>query len=235
MPEPAVLADPQVDLLQRADRYVAGGGLGLFVLPSEVNLVIAEGHGSHVTDVTGRDFIDYHLGSGPALLGHAHPAVVAAVEAQLPKGSTYYFLNEPVIRLAERLVGACPCADQVQFTGSGTEATFFALRIARAATGRDKVLKFEGGWHGMNDYGLWGTVPTHPSSYPLAERDSVGIPDALRGQVLVAPFNDPERAASIIAQHAGELAAVIVEPLERVLVPVPGFLQALRDIASDYG
>src|SRR5579872_3524739 len=96
--------DREADLLDRAGRYLAGGGLGLFVLPPEVNLVIAEGHGSHITDVSGRDFIDYHLGSGPALLGHAHPEVVAAVAAQLPKGSTYYFLNEPVIQLAERLV-----------------------------------------------------------------------------------------------------------------------------------
>jgi glutamate-1-semialdehyde 2,1-aminomutase len=225
----------QADLLDRAGRYLAGGGLGLFVLPEDVNIVIAEGHGSHVTDLTGRDFIDYHLGSGPALLGHAHPEVVAAVERQLPKGSTYYFLNEPVIRLAERMVAACPCADQVQFVGSGSEATFFAMRIARAKTGREKILKFEGGWHGMNDYSLWGTVPSQPSQYPNAEPDSVGIPDVLRGQVLVAPFNDAERAGAIIAEHAHELAAVIVEPLERVLVPVPGFLQALREITTDYG
>ena len=198
MPDPAVLVQPKTDLLDRAGRYLAGGGLGLFVLPDEVNLVIAEGHGSHITDISGRDFIDYHLGSGPALLGHAHPEVVAAVQRQLPKGSTYYFLNEPVIRLAEKMVEACPCADQVHFTGSGTEATFFALRMARATTGRDRVLKFEGGWHGMNDYGLWGTVPSQASSYPAAEADSVGIPEALRGQVLVAPFNDAQRAVQII-------------------------------------
>jgi glutamate-1-semialdehyde 2,1-aminomutase len=235
MPEPAVLADPQADLIQRADRYLAGGGLGMFVLPADVNLVIAEGHGSHVTDLKGRDFIDYHLGSGPALLGHAHPEVVAAVERQLPKGSTYYFLNEPAIRLAEKMVAACACADQVHYTGSGTEATFFALRIARAKTGRDKVLKFEGGWHGMNDYGLWGTIPSQPSSYPVAEPDSVGIPGALRGQVLVAPFNDTQRAIEIIQAHAHELAAVIVEPLERVLVPVPGFLEALREVTDTHG
>jgi glutamate-1-semialdehyde 2,1-aminomutase len=234
-PASAAVADRQVDLLERANNYLAGGGLGLFVLPSEVNLVIAEGHGSHVTDVSGRDFIDYHLGSGPALLGHAHPEVVQAVQQQLPKGSTYYFLNEPVIKLAERIVQACPCAEQVHFTGSGTEATFFALRVARARTGRDKVLKFEGGWHGMNDYGLWGTVPDRPSSYPNAEPDSVGIPGALRGQVLVAPFNNAEKAVEIIEQHASELAAVIVEPLERVLVPKPGFLQAIRDVTQQHG
>jgi glutamate-1-semialdehyde 2,1-aminomutase len=235
MPDPGVLVHPQTDLLDRAGRYLAGGGLGLFVLPDEVNLVISEGHGSHITDVSGRDFIDYHLGSGPALLGHAHPEIVAAVQRQLPKGSTYYFLNEPVIRLAEKMVEACPCADQVHFTGSGTEATFFALRMARAVTGRDRVLKFEGGWHGMNDYGLWGTVPSHASSYPSAEADSVGIPEALRGQVLVAPFNDAERAVQIIEQHASELAAVIVEPLQRVLVPIPGFLAALREVTHKHG
>ena len=225
----------QAELLEKASRYLAGGGLGLFVLPPEVNLVIAEGRGSHVTDVAGRDFIDYHLGSGPALLGHAHPEVVAAVQRQLPKGSTYYFLNEPVIRLAERMVDAIPCADEVHFTGSGTEATFFALRVARAATGRQKVLKFEGGWHGMHDYALWGTVPQQPSPYPDAGMDSAGIPEALRGQVLVAPFNDAVRAVEIIERHAGELAAVIVEPLERVLVPVPGFLETLRDVTARHG
>jgi glutamate-1-semialdehyde 2,1-aminomutase len=231
----AIAQDRSVDLLDRANRYLAGGGLGLFVLPPEVNVVIAEGHGSHVTDVNGRDFIDYHLGSGPALLGHAHPDVVAAVSRQLPKGSTYYFLNEPVIRLAERLVDACPCADQVHFTGSGTEATFFALRIARAKTGRDKVLKFEGGWHGMHDYGLWGTVPRSPSAYPQAERDSIGIPEALRGQVLVAPFNDAARAVQLIEENAGDLAAVIVEPLQRVLLPEPGFLEAVREVTARHG
>jgi glutamate-1-semialdehyde 2,1-aminomutase len=225
----------QASLLDRANRYLAGGGLGLFVLPEDVNIVVAEGHGSHVTDAAGRDFIDYHLGSGPALLGHAHPAVVEAVQRQVARGSTYYFLNQPVIELAERLVEACPCADEVHFTGSGTEATFFALRIARAATGRDKILKFEGGWHGMNDYGLWGTVPSKPSPYPRAEPDSVGIPQALRGQVLVAPFNDSETAERIIEQNAQALAAVIVEPLQRVLLPQPGFLEMLREVTSRHG
>jgi len=228
-------ATRQAELLERAGRYLAGGGLGLFVLPPEVNLVIAEGHGSHVTNVDGRDFIDYHLGSGPALLGHAHPEVAAAVQRQLAKGSTYYFLNEPVIRLAERMVGAIPCADQVHFTGSGTEATFFAMRLARGATGRSKVLKFEGGWHGMHDYALWGTVPKRPGPYPNADPDSIGIPEVLRGQVLVAPFNDAQRAVEIIDQHANELAAVIVEPLQRVLLPVPGFLEAVRDATARHG
>ena len=227
--------DRQADLLARAGQFLAAGGLGLFVLPPEVNLVIAEGHGSRVTDVSGREFIDYHLGSGPALLGHAHPEIVDAVQRQVAKGSTYYFLNEPAIRLAERMVEAIPCAEQIHFTGSGTEATFFAMRVARAATGRQKILKFEGGWHGMHDYSLWGTVPQRPSDYPNAEPDSVGIPEAVRGQVLVAPFNDAARAASTIEEHAHELAAVVVEPLQRVLTPVPGFLETVRDVTRRHG
>src|SRR5437016_6318020 len=152
----------QADLVERAGRYLAGGGLGLFVLPPEVNLVVVEGRGGHVIDANGRDFIDYHLGSGPALLGHAHPEIVAAVGRQLLKGSTYYFLNEPVIRLAERLVNAIPCAEQVHFTGSGSEATFFAMPLARAAPRRGKIPRLEGGWRGVSGYSACGTMPARP-------------------------------------------------------------------------
>ena len=152
---PMTPAERQAHLLAAAGRNLAGGGLGLFVLPPELNLVIARGAGSRLWDVGGREYIDYHLGSGPALLGHAHPAITEAVAAQLPKGTTYYFLNEPEIVLAQRMVEAIPCADVVHYVGSGTEATFYSLRIARAHTGRNKILKFEGAWHGMHDYGLW--------------------------------------------------------------------------------
>ncbi|MFO1323928.1 MAG: aminotransferase class III-fold pyridoxal phosphate-dependent enzyme [Burkholderiales bacterium] len=225
----------QQRLLADAGRCLAGGGLGLFVLPPELNLVVARGEGSHVFDVAGREYIDYHLGSGPALLGHAHPAVTAAVAAQLPKGTTFYFLNEPEIELARRLVEAIPCADSVHYVGSGTEATFYALRMARAHTKRNKIMKFEGAWHGMHDYGLWGTVPTTPSPYPRAAPDSVGVPPQAGEIVLVAPFNDVEGAVAMIERHAHELAAVLVEPLQRVLLPEPGFLAALRDVTRRHG
>lgn len=224
----------QQELLRDAGNFLAGGGLGLFVLPPELNLVVARGSGSRVWDVAGREYIDYHLSSGPALLGHAHPAVTAAVEAQVPKGTTYFFLNEPEIELARRMVDAIPCADVVHYTGSGTEATFYALRIARAFTKRNKVLKFEGAWHGMHDYGLWGTVPQAPSDYPRANPDSVGVPRETGDTVLVTPFNETARAVEMIERHAKELAAVIVEPLQRVLLPEPGFLQAIRDVTKKH-
>lgn len=225
----------QARLLGDAGKYLAGGGTGLFVLPPELNLVVERGQGSRVWDVAGREYIDYHLSSGPVLLGHAHPAITAAVAARLPKGTTYYFLNEPEIELAKRLVDAIPCGQVVHYTGSGTEATFYALRIARAFTKRNKVLKFEGAWHGMHDYGLWGTVPARPSDYPHAQPDSVGVPPQAGETVLVTPFNETERAVAMIERHAHELAAVIVEPLQRVLLPEPGFLQAVRAVTEKHG
>jgi len=229
------LSERQSVLLGAAGRYLAGGGLGLFVIPSELNFVIARGEGAHVWDVAGREYIDYHMSSGPALLGHAHPAITEAVATQLPKGTTFYFLNEPEILLAERLVEAIPCADVVHYTGSGTEATFYSLRIARAFTGRNKIMKFEGAWHGMHDYGLWGTVPSVASDYPRSRPDSVGVPPQSGETVLVAPFNDAAAAVAMIERHAHELAAVIVEPLQRVLLPEPGFLEAVREATRRHG
>ncbi|MBM4436479.1 MAG: aminotransferase class III-fold pyridoxal phosphate-dependent enzyme [Actinobacteria bacterium] len=222
-------------LLASARQVLAGGALGFFRLPPEVDAVIASGQGAHVWDVSGKEYIDYILGSGPMLVGHVHPAVVAAVRAQAGRGSSYFILNEPAIRLAERLVAAVPCAERVRFQGSGTEATYYALRAARAHTGRSKILKFEGGWHGMHDYAVWGTVPSQPSDYPRALPDSTGVPPCLADEVLVAPFNDPDRACDIIRRSADTLAAVIVEPLQRVLVPQPGFLEAIREVTQRYG
>lgn len=225
----------QTELLEQAGKYLAGGGTGLFVLPPELNLVVARGEGSRVWDVAGNEYLDYHLSSGPALLGHAHPAITKAVQAQLPKGTTYFFLNEPEIALGKRLVEAIPCGEVVHYTGSGTGATFYALRIARAYTKRNKVLKFEGAWHGMHDYGLWGTVPSQASDYPRATPDSVGVPKETGETVLVTPFNETARAVEMIERHAKELAAVMVEPLQRVLLPEPGFLEAIREVTKKHG
>ena len=228
-------SDRQTALLADAGKYLAAGGLGLFQLPPDLNLVVERGQGSRIWSVAGKEYIDYHLSSGPALLGHAHPAVVEAVAAQLGKGSAFYFLTAPEIALAKRLVEAIPCGDAVHYTGSGTEATFYSLRIARAFTKRNKLLKFEGSWHGMHDYSLWGTVPSTPSDYPHAKPDSVGIPAQAGETVLVAPFNDTARAIETIERNAADLAAVIVEPLQRVLLPEPGFLQALREVTKQHG
>jgi glutamate-1-semialdehyde 2,1-aminomutase len=130
---------------------------------------------------------------------------------------------------------AMPCAEQVRFTSSGTEATFFALRVARAFRGRDKILKCEGAFHGSHDYAMMSTEGQQPTEFPRAVRGSAGIPQSLENEVLIAPFNDLDRTAAIIAQHHDDLGAVIVEPFQRMLSPVPGFLQGLREVTARYG
>ena len=225
----------QRELLEKADRYLVGGCLGVFHLPPEVAMVFVRGAGSRIHDAAGREYIDYVMGSGPMILGHAHPHVVEAVQRQTALGSTFYTLNPHVIRLAERVVDAAPCGEAVRFTSSGSEATFYALRLARAFTGREMVLKFEGGWHGGSDYGQQSATPSEPGGYPTPQPDSAGIPETVSDQVLVAPFNDAETACSLVEAHGEELAAVIVEPLQRAIPPKPGFLQSVRESTERYG
>jgi glutamate-1-semialdehyde 2,1-aminomutase len=222
-------------LLESAGKYLVGSCLGMFHLPQEINIVISHGKGSKIYDSSGREYIDYIMGSGPLILGHAHPSIVEAVQKQAALGSTFYTLNEPVIELAEMIVKAVPCADTVRFTSSGTEATYYALRLARAYTGREKILKFEGGWHGVHDYALQSSLSEKPSDYPHPQPDSMGIPSAVTNTVLVAPFNNIEMASKIIEENRNELAAVILEPLQRVIKPIPGFIEELRKITEDYG
>lgn len=222
-------------LLAKAQRVLPGGSNGNVTLPPEQAFVLASGQGSRVYDVEGHVWIDYLLGSGPMILGHAHPEVVTAVQEQLTKGSTFFYLHEKAVLLAEAIVDAMPCAEQVRFTSSGTEATFFALRVARAYRGRDKILKFEGGYHGSHDYAMMHTEGQGPADYPHAVRGSSGIPKSLEQEVLIAPFNDLERTTAIIEQYHNELAAVITEPFQRMLSPLPGFLQGLREVTARYG
>lgn len=219
-------------LLDAARRYLPGGALGTYRFPDELAFVVQRGQGSKLYDVSGREYVDYLLGSGPMILGHAHPAVVQAVAEQLAKGTTYFLLNEPIIRLAEELCRAVPCAEQVRFTASGSEATFFALRLARAYRRRDKILKFEGGYHGSHDYALMSSTPRTPKAFPAATPDSAGIPHVLEGEVLVAPYNDLPTTEALVAAYADQLAAVIVEPFQRVIGPEKGFLQGLRALTQ---
>ena len=222
-------------LLREATNLLPGASLGSFFIQEKDDLVIDRGKGSRVWDVGGREFIDYILGSGPMVIGHAHPAVVAAVQAQIERGATFYALNEPAIRLADKIVRAAPCAEAVKFCGAGAEATFYALRLARAATGREKIVKFEGGYHGHHDYAMMSVWPRRLDPFPAAAPDSAGIPHAVSGSVLIAPFNDLATTVSIMEQHKDDLAAVIVEPLSRMLEPVPGFLEGLREATRRLG
>ena len=224
------------DLLAVAARCLPGGCLGQNPLPPELAFVVERAEGARLVDLRGRTYLDYVLGSGPLLLGHAHPALVRAVQEQVARGSTFFWLSEPSIRLAEAVVEAVPCADQVRFVSTGTEATMFACRMARAFTRREKVLKFEGGWHGLHDYAMVGNwrLPSE-APYPSPPPDVGGIPKGALASVLVAPFNDLDATTRIVADHADDVAAIIVEPLQRAIRPRPGFLAGLRDLAHRVG
>jgi len=222
-------------LLELAAKRLPGGVLGSARFADDVAFVIDRGRGSHVWDVSGREYIDHLLGSGPMILGHGHPVVVAAVRAQLDKGTTFFLVNEPIVELADEICRAVRCAEQVRFTSTGTEATFFALRAARAFRHRDTVMKFEGGYHGSHDYALMSSSPRSPKAFPAATADSAGIPHAIEGEVLIAPYNDLATVEALLAVHAEALAAVIVEPFQRLIPPQPGFLAGLRAATARHG
>jgi glutamate-1-semialdehyde 2,1-aminomutase len=224
-------SEREQSLVETARRVLPAGGFGNMA----GDVVIHAGRGGRIWDVSGNEYVDFLLGSGPMFVGHNHPDVLAAVQEQLPRGTTFFANNEPGIRLAAEIVEAVPCAEQVRFVSSGTEADMYAMRLARAFRGREKILKFEGGYHGMSDYSLMSLAPRQLGNFPQAVPDSAGIARSIRDDVLVAPFNNAELAVSLILEHKDELAGVIVEPLQRLIPPHPGFLEALRRVTAEHG
>ena len=223
------------ELLGKAARYFPGSSTGNTRYPDNLNFLARAGQGGRVWDVSGNEYIDWLMGSGPMILGHAHPAVTEAVLSAVGRGATFFTTNELAVLLAEELVQAVPCAGQVRFTTSGTDACFQAMRAARAYTGREKILKFEGGYHGSSDYAMMSVFAPASAEFPQAEANSAGIPRAINELMLVSQFNDLDTTAAIIDAHRDEIAAVIVEPLQRSLAPEPGFLAGLRKLTADAG
>ena len=227
--------DAEQELLEKARRYLPGGNGGNLSLPKELEFLAHHGKGSHVYDVSGNEYVDWLMGSGPMILGHAHPVVTEAVIKAVELGSTFFTTNDKAVELAEVLVDAIPCADQVIFTTSGTDACFQGMRAARAFTGKEKILKFEGAFHGTSDYAQMSLTPPASVEYPQSVASTAGIPKAIQDLMLIAPYNDLATTEAIIKAHVDDLAAVIVEPVQRVISPAPGFLQGLRDLTKKYG
>jgi glutamate-1-semialdehyde 2,1-aminomutase len=212
-----------------------GASLGEYNLPEDMAVVLAKGEGAAVWDDAGRRFVDFTMGWGSVLLGHAHPAVVEAVRRQAGLGSNFAYVSVPALELAEELRRAVPCAERLRFCASGTEATAYAARLARAHTGRPRLLKFEGAYHGANEIGTVSLFPQRLHAFPRGEPTSAGLPSSAVADVLVAPFNDIATTEAIAAAHRDELAGIIVEPLHRCTPPRPGFLQGLRRLTSELG
>jgi glutamate-1-semialdehyde 2,1-aminomutase len=220
---------------QRAQAAFPAGSNGEFNLPPELSIVIARGEGCRLWDSGDREFLDFSMGWGSVLVGHARPEVVDAVIAQAAQGSNYAYVTEPSLALAEEILRVSPASERLRFCASGTEATMYCQRLARAVTGRPKILKFEGAYHGANEVGVTSLFPADPPDFPAPDPTSGGIAHMVARDILVAPYNDLETTRAIIEAHRHEIAGVIVEPLQRCTPPEPGFLEGLREATEANG
>jgi len=226
------------ELFEEAQRYLPGGvdsPVRAFKAVGGTPPFIEKGQGSRMTDADGNEYIDYVNSWGPLILGHAHPQVVTAIQQAAENGTTFGASTELELTMAKMVTEAVPSIEMVRFVNSGTEATMSALRLARAFTGRDKIIKFAGGYHGHSD-GL--LVKAGSGLATLGLPGSPGVPASYTENTLVAPYNDAKAVAQLFKTCRGEIAAVIVEPIAAnmgVVPPQPGFLEGLHKLTGDNG
>jgi glutamate-1-semialdehyde 2,1-aminomutase len=224
---PAPRSAAHNELVARAARVIPGGTTNSARHPPGLEFLVERGEGAHLVDVDGRRYLDFVLGGGPLVLGHADPRLQAVVQRATALGGHHYALHRRAVELAERIVRHVPSAEMVRFTASGSEATFHALRLARAVTSRTGIVKFDGAYHGHHDLAVWSFEhsPTHPPDpYP----ESAGVQRGVASDLVVLPFNDAEAVAQALGAQPGRFAAVICEPFQRAIPPRPGFLEAVR-------
>ncbi|UCD97981.1 MAG: aspartate aminotransferase family protein [Chloroflexota bacterium] len=208
----------------------------------EDTMIIARGEGAYIWDMDGKRYIDYRLGFGPVILGHAYPPVLEKVREALQGGNIFAWTTPFEISVAERITRMCN-TDKVRLTNTGTEATMHALRIARAYTGREKFIKFEGQYHGMADYFMFSTASSHRGGLgsirsPIPLANTSGIPKGINQYVFTVAFNDLEGLENRVRANWGDLAAIIVEPMlgnAASVMPQPGFLEKIRQLCDEYG
>jgi glutamate-1-semialdehyde 2,1-aminomutase len=231
--------DTSRDWFSRATAVLAGGisssARGTTTGDKPYPLYITRGAGSHIWDADGNEFVDYLLSYGSLPLGHADPAICRAVAAQLAEGTMFGTCNTQEVELAEQICRMVPCAELVRFANSGSEAVCGAVRAARGFTGRNRILKFEGHYHGWVDVLAVSNRPSAeqsgPVEQPFSHPHSRGIPAGVVADVVICPWNDIDILRSMLDEHKDELAAVIAEPIvanNACIMPVPGYLDALR-------
>ncbi len=226
------------ELFAEALRYIPGGvnsPVRAFRAVGGTPFFARKAYGSRVEDIDGNVYIDYVCTWGPSILGHAHPEVIAAVKAAADGGTSFGIPNPLEVELARKICDWVPSVQKVRMTNSGTEATMSAVRLARGFTRRDKIIKFEGCYHGHVDSLL---VKAGSGALTLGQPDSAGIPAALAALTLALPFNDAEALRFAFERNKGEIAAVIVEPIPAnagLILPVPGFLETMRELCTAHG
>jgi glutamate-1-semialdehyde 2,1-aminomutase len=226
------------ELFAEALRYIPGGvnsPVRAFRAVGGNPFFAQKAYGSRVEDVDGNVYLDYVCTWGPSILGHAHPEVIAAVKAAADRGTSFGIPNPLEVELARKICAWVPSVRKVRMTNSGTEATMTAVRLARGFTGRDKIIKFDGCYHGHVDSLL---VKAGSGALTLGRPDSAGIPAALAALTLALPFNDIGALRHAFEQNKGEIAAVIVEPIPAnagLILPAPGYLETMRELCTAHG
>jgi glutamate-1-semialdehyde 2,1-aminomutase len=203
-----------------------GGGVPIFMV---------RGQGAYLWDVDGNRYIDYLAAYGPGILGHAHPEIVDAIARAATRGTLFGTPTPYEVELAERLQRAIPSLEQVRFVSTGTEAVMSAVRVARAYTGRTKIIKFEGCYHGHADFALI-RAGSGPST--VGQPDSAGVPQSATTEVVSLPYNDPGALAEALSVLGDQVAAVLMEPVVGnmgIVMPEPGYLEAVRDLSRQHG
>ncbi len=206
-------------------------------------LFVERGEGSHLRDVDGNEYIDYLLGLGPMLLGHRPPRVTQAVVDFIEQRGTVFALpTSDEARLAQKIIAAVPCVEQVRLCNTGTEAVLYATRLARAFTGRPKLIRFEGMYHGFSDQVYWSKHPdiakAGPDAHPVPVPQGPGLPRGVEANLIILPWNDADALADAIKREGDSIAAVITEPVmcnTGCILPKPGYLEAMRELTMRHG
>ncbi len=230
-------------LYERAFKVMPGGASShgqCYPIFDPYPLTFERGKGCRIWDVDGNEYIDFILSMGPCILGHCHPKLMEAVREQLEKGTAFAVLNEIEVKLAEKVCEIVPNADMVRFSNSGAEATMHAIRIARGYTGKDKIIKFEGCYHGAHDYVLMGGLGTPALGPPIAPfkiTSTWGIPEDTLRTVILLPWNDLSVVEKTLKRRSHEIAAIITEPILMnigTVLPEEGYLKDLEKLCEEY-
>ena len=229
------------ELHARARRAMPLGVASSFQVYDPYPLFMTDARGSRIWDADGNEYVDFDMAFGVLAAGHSHPILAEALGRRVANGTCYTFPVEDGVALAEELKRRFG-ADLVRFSNSGTEATMDAIRVARGFTGREKIVKFEGGYHGHHDDVLVSIQPPHDAMGPIEAPHTVpataGMPRSRVAETVIAPFNEPEILERILERHRGQIAAIIVEPVQfniGVVPPAPGFLERVRELATTHG